>query len=292
MRNSLFILLLLLSSFGADLLAQYNTVDKEEAIRIKKNEDLLYGEATGNSVEAAYESAFDDLMSTIRDYCEENPELCDADGIIVQNIRSMAKRIVYMKNVSTQAVCVYVAIKDILPLTATSDTSLEGANAIVLIKPDEEEPIVQRYVYPEIESDGDIVAAPEVKESALPEVSQTPMAQTPVEANDIVSTISQPQPERLANTTKESIILGDLLSLNNYTKVKQYLENRKRQRHDVMYKALKEDDGQRNCIWIMFDNQQNVVAILDRACWDYKAGRQMQLSAYVTNPRMWLIIYE
>lgn len=310
-------LLICLLSFNFSYLisfAQFVKVDKEEANNIKKNEEILYGEAVGGTIEEAYDAAFQDLMATINDYRVDNPNMISADGVLIQNIKSKAKKIVYMKNVKTQAVCVYVNIKDISPLYATSDASFKGNNTIIILN-EEDKQVKEKEDSPPItstEKPSDIIpetnkAKSSTQKSITIEQEKKKEIETntsqdsvgletplPPEGKAIESTMADSQVTKFnLGTSKEEDIVFHLKTCNNYAQVKDYLTDRKAKLHDIVYKPQKGYDAQQDCYWLVFDNAQNLIALIDKGnTHNILNGQADKIQNHLNQPKLWLIIYE
>lgn len=274
--------------------AMAERVEKSVATKIKKNANVIYGEATGKTENEAYNEAFNELMYNLREFREQNPDFVSADGILVQNIQSKAKRISYMKNVETEAVCVYVFIEDIAPLYGTSATTLENSNTLVIMdKP--VEPVVEKKDEKKAES-----AAPKVVEQKATAVAeQKAAAVTETKPKPVVEQ-KEDKPVAVAAkadlsgfTTKEKAVLEELSNLSDYRDIRAYLDQRKNKRYDIMFKVLRTPDQTQNCFWIIVDANDQLVAIIDKTgSINLLNGKRDAVSHYSGGRFIWLMAIE
>lgn len=90
----------------------------------------------------------------------------------------------------------------------------------------------------------------------------------------------------------EHEVIADVSRLNSFSEILNYLKNRKLQHHDIQFKALRNDDGTRNCYWIVFDNNQNVISILDKTLsTDLKNNKPVNYQDFVNFPKIWVQTY-
>lgn len=84
-------------------------------------------------------------------------------------------------------------------------------------------------------------------------------------------------------------VIDFVLSYNNYQDLRQYLDKRKNERHDIQFKLIKGDDGTRNCYWIVFDGTRKVIAVLDKTLTkDLMTGESVDPQKYKNYPKIWL----
>lgn len=274
--------------------AMAERVDKSVATKIKKNANVIYGEATGKTENEAYNEAFNELMYNLREFREQNPDFVSADGILVQNIQSKAKRISYMKNVETEAVCVYVLIEDIAPLFGTSATTLENSNTLV---------IMDKPVEPAVEKKDEKIAEPVapkvVEQKATAVAEQKAAAVTETKPKPVVEQ-KEDKPVAVAAkadlsgfTTKEKAVLEELSNLSDYRDIRAYLDQRKNKRYDIMFKVLRTPDQTQNCFWIIIDANDQLVAIIDKTgSINLLNGKRDAVSHYTGGRFIWLMAIE
>lgn len=274
--------------------AMAERVDKSVATKIKKNANVIYGEATGKTENEAYNEAFNELMYNLREFREQNPDFVSADGILVQNIQSKAKRISYMKNVETEAVCVYVLIEDIAPLFGTSATTLENSNTLIIMdKP--VEPVVEK----KDEKIAEPVAPKVVEQKATAVAEQKAAAVTETKPKPVVEQ-KEDKPVAVAAkadlsgfTTKEKAVIEELSNLSDYRDIRAYLDQRKNKRYDIMFKVLRTPDQTQNCFWIIVDANDQLVAIIDKTgSTNLLNGKRDAVSHYTGGRFIWLMAIE
>ena len=84
-------------------------------------------------------------------------------------------------------------------------------------------------------------------------------------------------------------VIDFVLNYNNYQDLRQYLDKRKNERHDIQFKLIKGDDGTRNCYWIVFDDTRKVIAVLDKTLSkDLMTGQSVDPQKYKNYPKIWL----
>lgn len=288
---------------------------KVQALKVKKNVDYIYGEASGDSEEGLYEAAHDVLVNRIQNFVATQNDMGEADGFLVENIQKKCKRISYTRNLKTYVVCLYVKKSDIQPLyrNKNSETDVEPetedtADEVPVVKPSAKAEPVQESpketVVPEpVESREPVSKVPEP-------VSKTPKTETPKPATElpkqeVPEPVSEaPKPETKpaekpvpvaalsACSEKERAVLGTILGMKTYGEVEGMLKKRKLRNHDVMY-GLVADMEQKDCFWVVFDKERHVVVVLDKsASVDLKSGAAVNGRAtYLKHPKLWLQIF-
>ena len=84
-------------------------------------------------------------------------------------------------------------------------------------------------------------------------------------------------------------VIDYVLKLKNYAELNKYLSERKSDKHDILYKLIRGDDGTRNCYWIVFDHQRTIVAVLDKTLTkDLLTGQTVDYNQYINYPKIWL----
>lgn len=87
-------------------------------------------------------------------------------------------------------------------------------------------------------------------------------------------------------------VIDCIVGYKNYSDLNLYLERRKSENHDIQFKLIRGDDGTRNCYWIVFDNNRNIIAVLDTSLsTDLLTGKSVDYNDYVRFPKIWLQIF-
>jgi len=111
---------------------------------------------------------------------------------------------------------------------------------------------------------------------------------------DLLIPDTQEVPENLtAEITNENCsVIDNVIRHKKYSALNSYLEQRKYEKHDIQFKLIRGDDGTRNCYWIVFDNNKNIIAILDTSLSiDLLTGKSVDFNDYVKLPKIWLQIF-
>ena len=91
---------------------------------------------------------------------------------------------------------------------------------------------------------------------------------------------------------KDSEILNEVSSLNTFTNIMAYLNNRKVSNHDIVFKATMQFGNVINAYWLVFDKSKNLIAILtkDKAL-NLINSTSVNSNDYANSPKVWLQIY-
>ena len=104
--------------------------------------------------------------------------------------------------------------------------------------------------------------------------------------SDVVETVTE------VPLIENGSIVDCVVGYKNYSDLNLYLERRKSEKHDIQFKLIRGDDGTRNCYWIVFDNNRNVIAVLDTSLsTDLLTGQSVNYNDYVQFPKIWLQIF-
>lgn len=87
-------------------------------------------------------------------------------------------------------------------------------------------------------------------------------------------------------------IIETIIGYKNYEDVWNYIYERKDERHDIQFKLIRGDDGTRNCYWIVFDRDKNIIAVLNRTLdTDLLTNQPVDYTRYINYPKIWLQIF-
>lgn len=298
---------------------------KQKVLSVKKSKDYIYGEATGDNEDDCYAIAKEKLLAKVKEYIATDPELSQADGVIIDNVSHKTKKLTYERSLSIKVVCLYVSKKDILPLhkskgaPSTIITDTKSAKRKINIVPIDEKA--------SSEDNDDMYATSKRVENTSNEEDKTQLvssvntiqsgstdveyvepsfeesSDSQVSADSQESSVSQISEDSQVSARQESLdgyytateraVLQPMLCMNTYDDVKSHLEDYKQQNHNLLFKLVANGYDADNCFWVVFDKQRTLLAILDRSCRrDILTGASVNKTTYSGNPKIWIQIYE
>lgn len=282
MKKALLILLSIIVCFPS--VAQNTDENKSKVLSIKKSKEYIYGEGTGENEDDCYAIAKEKLMDKVKTYIANDPELSKADGVVIDNVKNKTKKLTYERTLSIKVVCLYVKKSDIIPIynsSTNSDNADSGTSTT------EKVPTIS--IIPPKTAKKDKEKKKEEKEEKKTESAEQVMIQNP----STVTTLETIVELKGNYTNSERNLLEKLIVLKKYNEVKNFLSAYKENSRNILYRLEKSGFAMRECYWVVFDKNQNVIAILNKdKNVNILTNSSVSSSTYNNYPKYWIQIYE
>lgn len=267
MRNAIVILMSVFICLTSE--AQDANEDKSKVLTIKKSKEYIYGEGTGENEEDCYAIAKEKLMDKVKAYIAKDPELSKADGVVIENVKNKTKKLTYERTLRIKVVCLYVKKSDIYPIYR-SDSLTDSEKQL------------------QDDRDTQTISIISTKKNEEEETSQTETVDTETTSNPPITK------EIIGNYSEtEHDLLQKLIPLKKFQEVKSLLAAYKESNRNILYRLEKSGFNMRECFWVVFDKEQNVVALLDKEkTFNILNNSSVSPDTYYNNPKYWIQIYE
>lgn len=237
--------------------AQDITELKKEFNSIKKNPEYIYGQSSGENEEKCFEIAYDEFLAKLKAYISENDDLKKASAIILQNMQKSAKKISFDRYLNCKVVCVYINKNDIKAISPSDVIETTNGNVPIIVE--------------KINSNMDGADQDTVREA---------------------ESITSEKATLNVGVAKENEILSEVANLSSFSKIVEYLNNRKISSHDVVFKASIQYGNVINSYWLIFDRNKKLIALQSKdKTIDLLTNRHINSTEYSNNPKVWLQIY-
>lgn len=264
-----------------------NQTSKNEVIKIKKDTMYLYGEGVAETDSVSEKLAEQRFSENLSQYIKSIPSLASADVVAIPPIKKVTKKISFDRTAKRKVVFLYVKKSEILPvLTGEKSYVVDTTQPEVTEKP---KPRVKTTEKPkEIATTKPKVSVSIDKEVSVGVKPKFTVTESPKET----ATIPSQELSYKDMTIKESGILQEILDLQYFDKIREYIILRKSTKHDILFRATNDfnaisDPG----YWMVFNKEKELIAIVGKDKKSIHYNKQaVSLEDLAIKAKIWLSI--